>query len=246
MMEHSKAYKFRINAYSRDTMPMARLVEYMSELSKILGEQDKVHLIGIENGSTVPVLQLDDTIIPTVTKRLIECASGKADDHSLKAWRRINALLEDDKADASIEEEEGGKIIIFPGAHCKNSISSTMSNIKQHSEIEGFINRIGGTKEKTIHVGLEIDGIQINKCETTKEIAKQLAKNLFDPVRLYGEGIWNRTSEGSWELVKFKIEYFEILDNDSICEAVSKLRAKHKNAICKDALNKLFNLRNGN
>lgn len=38
-------YRFKIDAYSPDTMPMARLAQYMGELAVLLGEREAVHSI---------------------------------------------------------------------------------------------------------------------------------------------------------------------------------------------------------
>jgi hypothetical protein len=39
-------YRFVIDAYSPDTMPMARLAQYMAELSQILGECPSSEFLG--------------------------------------------------------------------------------------------------------------------------------------------------------------------------------------------------------
>jgi len=45
-------YRFKIDAYTPDTMPMSRLAEYMRELSEMLGEPSAVHFERLEPGST--------------------------------------------------------------------------------------------------------------------------------------------------------------------------------------------------
>ena len=42
--------KFHIHAYTRDTIPMWRLAEYLSDLATILGEKHSVHFDRIERG----------------------------------------------------------------------------------------------------------------------------------------------------------------------------------------------------
>ena len=51
--------RFKINAYSPTTMPMVRLARYLDNLATVLGETNSVHLVSVEEGSTVPVLTVD-------------------------------------------------------------------------------------------------------------------------------------------------------------------------------------------
>ena len=48
--------RFKIGAYSPATMPMARLARYLDNLATVLGEPSSVHLVSVEDGSTVPVV----------------------------------------------------------------------------------------------------------------------------------------------------------------------------------------------
>ena len=58
-------YRFKIDAaYTPETMPMARLAEYIRELSTLLGNQDKVHFDRLEEGSTVPIIRVDHEAFP--------------------------------------------------------------------------------------------------------------------------------------------------------------------------------------
>ena len=52
-------YLFKIEAFTPETMPMARLAKYLTELAAILGESKSVHLIRIESGSTALVHKIE-------------------------------------------------------------------------------------------------------------------------------------------------------------------------------------------
>jgi hypothetical protein len=96
--------------------------------------------------------------------------------------------------------------------------------VKQFGTIDGEVIRVGGVGD-TIPVLLESEGKQIAGCYTSRQLAKELAKRLFEPVRVVGMGLWARDAEGDWGLRHFRIETFEPLDSAPLSEAVAKLRA---------------------
>src|SRR5262245_31363298 len=63
-------YTFKIDAYSPQTMPLARLAEYLRDIATLFGESERVHLIRIRKGSTVPVLLIEREAEPKVRERL--------------------------------------------------------------------------------------------------------------------------------------------------------------------------------
>ena len=54
-MREQHEYRFTIDAYSPETLPMSRLAEYMAEVARLLGKVDQVHFVRLEPGSTVLV-----------------------------------------------------------------------------------------------------------------------------------------------------------------------------------------------
>ena len=48
----TKIYSLYIDAYSPETMPMARLAEYMQSFAQMLGHEAGVHFAGLKPGST--------------------------------------------------------------------------------------------------------------------------------------------------------------------------------------------------
>lgn len=56
-------------------------------------------------------------------------------------------------------------------------------------------------------------------------MARRLAHHLFgDPLRVQGEGRWERDADGLWLLRRFSIKNFEVLDDATLSEAVDRLR----------------------
>ena len=62
-------------------------------------------------------------------------------------------------------------------------------------------------------------------CDTTRTIARDLARHLFEPVRIYGTGRWMRETDNSWTLIRFRVHRFEVLEKNSLRDTVTALRA---------------------
>lgn len=85
--------RFEIGAYSPKTMPMARLARYLDNLATVLGEIRSVHLVSVDEGSTVPVLAVDPEAYGKVRQRAAEVHNKEAPPGVLKASRAIEADL---------------------------------------------------------------------------------------------------------------------------------------------------------
>jgi hypothetical protein len=95
----------------------------------------------------------------------------------------------------------------------------------QRGSLEGVVVRVGGLDE-TAHVTLEDRGTLWTGCETTRELASELARHLHrGRVRVHGVGRWRRDPDGTWHLDRFRIESFEPLDDAPLAETVARLRA---------------------
>jgi hypothetical protein len=216
-------YRFKIDAYTPDTMPMARLAEYMAELSQLLGEAAAVHFRRLEPGSTVVVHKIDREAVPKVRARATSVRRGDAPQDAMRAFKTLNKLLREDNAVGALQDKRGKTnaiILRFPG---RLETVEKFAAIRQQGSIDGIINRIGG-RDETVHVGLESEDKQISGCYTTRGIAKELRHLLFEPVRLYGRGRWNRDDDGNWTLEEFKIESFEALKDAPLSTALAELR----------------------
>src|SRR6202034_2994476 len=55
----AREYRFKIDAYSPHTIPLARLSQYLSDLARMMGETANVHLSRVDKGSTVHVICVD-------------------------------------------------------------------------------------------------------------------------------------------------------------------------------------------
>lgn len=215
-------YDFRIDAWRPETLPMARLAEYLAKLAVLFGNKEHVHFHKIRKGSAIPEIVVDETAVPKVSERLRLVGTPDAAEEIIRANREINRMLRDDNATGTLKFKGGAKILYFPG--CKTPMAEE-AVVYEFGELDGVVIRIGG-KDETVPVTLEgADGFYF-RCNASREIARKLASYLFgQSVRVVGRGKWRRTQEGTWELEYFDIKDFEILDETSLETVIANLRA---------------------
>jgi hypothetical protein len=220
--EGGTEYRFKIDAWTPDTIPMARLAEYMAQLATLLGERTAVHFRRITRGSAVLVQKIDRQAVPKVRDRVMTVRAGDATGDAMRAYQAINKFLRDDNAIGVLRDDAPRGIIIrFPG---REQAEEKFSAVRQQGSLDGIVTGIRG-KDETIHITIQVEGQQVSGCFTTRTIAKQLGAKLFEPVRLFGRGRWNRDSEGVWSLENFKIESFQSLEDVPLSSALAQLRA---------------------
>ena len=215
-------WRFTIDAFTPDSLPMARLAEYLTQLARILGETHSVHLVRIEGGSAVLVYEIEEEAIPAVKSRVKAVREGRGSSPANEAFRKINGYLAEDDARALLQEgDSNADILVFPGA---SESQPELAPVKQTGSVSGVVVRVGGIGTR-IPVLLASHGKQTTGCHADRTTAKKLGRHLFEPVRLYGEGQWSRGTDGAWEVDRFKIERFDRLDGAKLSDVLSKLRA---------------------
>jgi hypothetical protein len=198
---------------------MYRLAEYILELSKLLGCEHALHLIDIEEGSTVPVIAIDFEEEPKVRQRLIDVKTGAAPREASAAEAKINKMLAEDNGTAWIGEEASAQILQFPGSH---DVIAEEIVVDEYGTLDGEVTRVGGQNDN-VPLLLKIEGSVVSGCASTKEMAKELGKFLYEPVRLHGTGKWKRDDDG-WSLIRFRIDRFEPLERTTLRHTVDRLR----------------------
>jgi hypothetical protein len=233
-MQISKRHEltWKIDAYKAETMPLERLLEYLDHLSGVLGEARHMHLIDVKSGSTVPVFKVDAEAYPRVIERAIAVTTGLAPANALRSYRCINRMLKADNGKATLLQDGGAEIIPFPG---RDEPEGLVSGIGQIGNLTGTLQKIGGAKEWVpIHLRT-FEEDTITGCFARKAVAKQLCNHLFDPVRLHGRGRWSRTHTGEWELDRFYVDTFEIVQNEPLPHVLAELRAAKVQWLTNDA-----------
>jgi len=213
-------FRWAIDAYTPETIPMDRLAAYMGELARLLGESPAVHFVGLEEGSTVLVHRIAPEAVPKVRARTDAVRRNAGPGDARKAYRNINRMLREDNGTAVLREE-GREIIRFPG---REEEAEELAVVQEHGSIDGEILMVGGTADP-VPVWLRSDGERLTGFSAARPIAKDLGKRLFETVRLFGTGQWNRDDQGAWKLDSFVIDRFETLSDAPLSSAVAALRA---------------------
>lgn len=221
-MAETEEFRLKIEAYSPDTMPMERLAAYLAELAEMLGETKYVHFVRLESGSTTIVHRIEREAVPKVKSRTATLRRGIGPRDSVRAYRKINRMLREDNGSAVWKEEKTeAEIVVFPG---KEDAQETITGVSQRGSIDGEVVRVGGL-QSVVPIMLKCEADQLSGCWANKTVAKALARRLFEPVRLFGTGRWNRSDEGTWKLDLFRVDSFVPLRDEPLSKALNELRA---------------------
>jgi len=215
-------YTLKIEAYTPETMPMERLAKYLAELAVMLGERTAVHFVRLEPGSTSVVHRIEPEAVPKVRMRTAAVRRGIGPRDSVRAYRKINSMLREDNGSAVWQEAKtAANTLVFPGT---DDAQEVVKGISQRGSVDGEVIRVGGL-QNIVPILLRCEGEEMPGCWAKKSIAKALAHKLFEPVRLFGTGRWNRSDEGKWKLDVFRVESFTPLRDVSLSEALTEIRA---------------------
>ena len=215
--------RFKISAYSPATMPMARLARYLDNLATVLGETKSVHLVGVEDGSTIPVLAVEYEAYRKVRQRASEVRNCEGSEHVLKARRAIeDDLAADDAEYAELVDEEGARILLFAGA--TGTYQPDYGPFSQPGTLDGVPIVIGG-KDDPVPVHLQSHD-RVHNCRASRELAKSIGVHLFTtPLRVSGVGRWLRDQDGAWTMLSFRIHEYAELRSESPADATRRLQS---------------------
>lgn len=236
-------YVFRIDAFTPDTLPMARLAEYLTQLAKLIGHAENTHFVRVEAGSARLVHRVDAVDAPKVETRLNGVRLGDAAKDALAAHRALDELLLNDNAIGTLTEATTGRIVVpFVGRNRPKLLG--FPSFRQDASIDGQIVSIGG-RDDTAHAVLQDGDVFHSHMIMKRELARRLAKFLYGPVvRLHGSGRYERRPDGVWNMIDFRVESFEPLDEKSLSELMSALRDVPDNGLMRpDAYQALADLR---
>jgi hypothetical protein len=221
-MVNRREVRFTIDAYTPDTIPMARLAEYMAQVAMVLGEPRNVHFMRIEPGSMALVQWIEPEAVPKVEDRLAQIRRGNGPPDVVNAIKLINRKLQEDNASGVLSSGEEKEILTFPGRRAAESW--TFGAFNQQGSLDGIVVRLGGRKD-LVPVLLESGPDVYYTCLASRDIAKRLAMHLFTTqVRVYGTGRWHREANGQWMLDRFTIGSFDVLNDEPLTAVVTALR----------------------
>jgi hypothetical protein len=226
-MDDDKKLIFYIDAYSPETIPMAKLAEYMTDFAALLGKEHAVHFDHLEGGSTKIFSRVEYEDVPKVTVRLTEIRNGTAPKELARLVTQIDDRLANDNATGRVlfaEDKRGvtAELLAFPGRDRPKVPSYGPFN--QEGHLDGVLFSIVG-RDETVSVRLQNGEITYTGCETTRTIAREMGKHMFEPIRVHGTGRWIREADGDWRLIRFRVHRFDVLGTGSLRDTVAALRS---------------------
>jgi hypothetical protein len=235
-------YRFKIDVFSVETLPMARLADYLRELAHLLGERERVHFSHLEPGSAVLVSNIEPQAEPKVAERLHRVRQGEGPKDAVEAFKALDAMLAKDNAVAVLISPNPSNVIEFPGRTRPKPVR--YGPFREVGTLDGTIIRIGG-RDDTIPVWLRSGDVEYH-CIAREDVARRLAPYYLNGVvRVHGSGKWVREENGSWNLQQFDIVDFTVLDDSSLTDVVKTLRTVEggKWHESDDAIRDVLNLR---
>ena len=226
MILKPQEFRFKIDIYTPDTMPMARLAEYMQGLAALLGHRKSVHFSRVEPGSAILVAKVEPQDEPKIRERVRRVRKRIGPKDAADAYQKIDDMLRDDNAVAEVIEPDGNKVIEFPGREKKQF--DIVGPISEQGTLDGIPIVVGGQRD-WVPVHLEDRDDTVYDCLAKRDVAKRLAKHLFEqPVRAQGVGRWLRDKSGKWELLSFRIHDFLLLRARALDDSIEQLKQAHE------------------
>lgn len=220
-MTDPTTYTFKIEDFSPESMPFARLLDYYLEIKKMLGIADHLHLVEVIEGSHGSAFKIDPSHESAIEKRLVDLNTGVAVAAAGRARDTINNMLCEDGTSGSFYDSKGNNVIPFPG---KNTAQNTQVRVRGAASFVGELYHIAGSiDDAKVRVKTEKYGVVF--CSTSREIAKSLRDFLFEDVKLSGRGMWTKTATGAWDIDDFVITDFAQVKRESLRHSVNVLRA---------------------
>src|SRR5262249_27213693 len=97
-MTDDKRFIFYIDVYSPESIPMAKLADYMADFATLLGRDHAVHFAGLEAGSTKIAAHVAFEDMPKVEGRLNDIRRGNPSKDAAKIFEQIDNRLANDNA----------------------------------------------------------------------------------------------------------------------------------------------------
>ena len=225
-MTDREKYTFHIDAYSPESIPMARLADYLSQLAGLLGNVDSVHFVQVDGGSVNLVHEVEYEAVPKVRDRLRLVNDLDVPEDVQKRYKLINEMLRDDNTVGTLKTDTEN-ILRFPGKEIPRP--KKIGPFSQQGSLDGVLIRIGG-KDKTVHAQLADHSGEVRSCIVNRDMARDMAHHLFGaPLRVVGAGRWERDEDGQWTLISFRANEFVVLSDDDLQDVVNRLQAITEN-----------------
>ena len=215
---------FVIPGYTPETIPLNRLIEYLQQMSAVLGEPENMHLIAVKPGSAAPTFHVPKSAALEVRDRAHRVQRGDGTKKQVDAYNRIRRMLRRDSRDAGKPALLRSPLaVVLEIAPAPDDVG-ILSGVRQASTVDGQLISVGGaTEDATLRVQ-DLEGRILAGFTAKRVLAKELARLMWEPVRLSGVGQWSRSEEGVWELERMQVQSYERLDDEELGFTLERLR----------------------
>ena len=216
---------FVIPGYTPETMPLGRLIEYLQQMTLILGDPESLHLVAIKDGSVEPILHAPKAVALQAKDRARRISTGDGTRKQIDAYNKVRRMLRRDapRIDRPALLRSDERVLLeIPAAPEEVGV---LSGIRQATTIDGQLIRVGGAGEDAALQLQDMQGRIHSGFTAKRALAKELARLLWEPVRLSGIGIWQRTAEGEWCLERMQIQSYETLEDEDLSLVIERLRS---------------------
>lgn len=214
---------FVIPGHTPETMPLNRLLEYLHELSIVVDEAEKLHLVAVSESSCAPVFHTDAETALRVRENAARVLRGDGTKRQIDAHNNVRRMLRRDgvRSRPALLRTRQTVVMQIDAAPAEDPISG----VRQAGSVDGALIKIGGAGENASIQLQDIDGKIVSGFTAKRSLAKELAHLMWDPVRLFGVGQWCRSEDGQWKLEKMQVHSFDQLTDETLSATMSKLRA---------------------
>jgi hypothetical protein len=214
---------FVIPGHTPDTMPLNRLLEYLHEMSVVLDEPEKLHLVAIKESSCAPVFHTDTETALRVKENAERVQRGDGTKKQVDAYNGVRRMLRRDGIWDRPALLRTPKTVVMQIDAAP--AETPLSGVRQASSVDGAVIRVGGAGEYASIQLQDLDGTITSGFTARRSLAKELAHLMWEPVRLFGVGQWCRSEDGEWRLERMQVQGFDPLVDESLGMTISKLRA---------------------
>ena len=212
-------FRFQIDEAAAEPLPMARLADLLRDLAVIFGERGAVRFAGTGAGAAVPVIRVERGALSAVRERVAAVGRGAGPADAMRAYHALDDRLRQGGLTATLFDAAGEALLLFSGRGNADAVQ-----IRQDGSIDGEVVRVGGQSEEA-RILLRSGDEVLADITASRELAKELARHLYEPVRLHGPGRWTRLGGGRWVLDGLRVERFDVLADDSLRDALAALQA---------------------
>lgn len=219
-MRVGSEFRWILEGYTPDTLPMERLAAYMQHLASLLGHATAVHFVRVEKKCVAVVGKVDaGAVSGKVNARVFAVRQRKGPLDAMRAYDSMNEMVAEDRTTARLTRGTA-TIIRFPGRSVDKLQRVEMTD---QGFLVGYLYMLSESRSG-FHARLRVDSESgVVMCSASADMAKKLREHLFEPVKVFGTGKWKRYDQG-WVVVGFDITSVVRIESISVRNLIDRLR----------------------